>query len=198
MSKEIDIQFVRENYQRMTDKELIRIATQDAAGLTPEAQEIVKEEIERRKLDTNIVKGVHAQNKVYSIEEVDEYCNLVRNLNCPSCGTSIAKLNGTMTSEVMSVIFFTQYNRKLKIACPDCLDKANNNALTKTIALGWWGIPWGIIRTIKAIGHNIKSKKTNHLDTPNDYLRSFILSKVGQFETYKNDREKLQQIITTE
>ena len=57
MSSEIDIQFVRDNYQRMKDEELIRVATQDAAGLTPEAQEIIKEEIEKRKLDTNIIKS---------------------------------------------------------------------------------------------------------------------------------------------
>ena len=56
----------------------------------------------------------------------------------------------------------------------------------------------GVIRTIQAIGHNINSKRTNHLETPNNYLRSFVLSKVGQFETYRNDKEKLQQIISTE
>jgi hypothetical protein len=38
MSDGIDIQFVRENYQRMSDDELVRVATQDAAGLTPESQ----------------------------------------------------------------------------------------------------------------------------------------------------------------
>jgi len=198
MSKGIDIQVVRETYQRMTDKELIRIATQDAAGLTPEAQEVVKEEIERRKLDTNIVKGVQAQNKSYTVEEIDEYCNLARNLPCPICETNSAKLNATRTSEVMSFILFTQYKRQLKVACPTCLDKANNNALIKTIIIGWWGIPWGFIKTIQAIGHNIKSKKTNHNDAPNDYLRSFVLSKIGQFETYRDNKEMLQQIISTE
>jgi hypothetical protein len=45
MSTGIDIQFVRENYQRMTDAELIQSATTDAVGLTPEALEVVKEEI---------------------------------------------------------------------------------------------------------------------------------------------------------
>lgn len=103
-----------------------------------------------------------------------------------------------MTSEVMSFVFFTQYSRTLKIGCPRCLDRASNSALVKTTLLGWWGIPWGLIRTIQAMGHNIKSKRTNHLDTPNDYLRSFILSKVGQFETYKDNKEKLQQIISAE
>lgn len=198
MNKGLDIHLVREHYQRLDDSELVRIATQDAVGLTLEAQEVVEDEIKRRNLDANIIKGVQAQNKSYTVDEIDKYCSLVRNLSCPSCGENSVMLNGTMASEVMSFILFTQYKRQLTVACPNCLDKANNNALIITIALGWWGIPWGFIRTIQSIGHNIKSKKTNHLDAPNDYLRSFVLSKVGQLETHKGNKEKLQQIIAAE
>ena len=198
MSTGIDIQFVRENYQKKTDVELIQAATTDAVGLTPEALEVIKEEITRRKLDTSVIKGLEAQNKTYTIEEVDEYCNLIRQLNCPTCGASHVSLNATMTSEVMSFILFTQWNKKLKVGCPDCLDKANESALTKTALLGWWGIPWGFIRTIQAIGQNIKYKKTNHSDTPNDFLRSYTLSKIGEIETYKDNKEKLQQIISVD
>ena len=176
--------------------ELIEAATTDAIGLTPEALEVVKEEIIRRKLDTNIIKGLEAQNKTYSLEQVDKYCNLIRELDCPSCGADHTQLNATMTSEVMSFIFFTRHTRKIKVACPDCLDKANSNALATTAAFGWWGIPWGIIRTIQAIGHNIKSKKTNHSNTPNDYLRSYTLSRIGKLEAFKDDKNKLQQMIS--
>jgi predicted nucleic-acid-binding Zn-ribbon protein len=195
MNKGSDIQFIREHYQRMSNEEVIRIATQDAAGLTPEAQEIIKEEVEKRNLDTNILKGVQAQNKSYTVAEIDEYCGIARNLSCPDCGSNLIQLNGTMTSEVMSFVVFTQHKKQLKVACPTCLEKANNKALTTSLALGWWGIPWGIVRTIQAISHNMKSKKANNLLEPNDYLRSFVLSKVGLFETYKNDKEKLQQLI---
>src|SRR5437867_2874948 len=86
MSTGIDIKFVQERYQRMSDDELIRIVTQDAYGLTPEAMEVVKAEIQKRGLDENIAKGVEAQNKTYTIEEIDAYCDIVSNLGCPSCG----------------------------------------------------------------------------------------------------------------
>lgn len=195
MSTGIDIQFVRENYQRLTDDELIRVATQDAAGLTTEAQEVVKEEIERRNLDTNIIKGVAAQNKNYTVQEIDTYCDIVQKLNCPVCQSSSQKLNATLTGEVVSFIFFTQYKKKIKVACPNCLDKASNSALTKTATLGWWGIPWGVIRTPQAIALNLKSKRTNHLQGHNNYLRSFTLSVIGELETYKDNKEKLQQIL---
>jgi hypothetical protein len=196
MTDGIDIQFVRETYQKMTDDELVRVATQDAAGLTLAAQEVVREEIEKRGLASGIIKGVEAQNKTYTIEEIDRYCEIVRDLECPVCGSTDSKLNGTLTSEVMSFIIITQYSKKLKIACPDCLDKANNDALTKTAVLGWWGIPWGIVRTIQAIGLNVKSKKTNRVEEPNDYMRSFVLGRVGELETYKDSRGKLREIIS--
>ena len=196
MSEGIDIEFVRETYQKMTDDELVRVATQDAAGLTSEAQEVVKEEIIKRRLDTNIVKGVKAQNKEYTLAEIDRYCEMVRDLECPYCGSSEQRLNGTLTSRVMSFIVITSYKKELTVACPDCLDKENNRALTVSVALGWWGIPWGIIRTIGAIGHNIKSKKTNRIEGANDYLRRFVFAKVGQIETYKANKEKLQKIIS--
>ena len=61
--------------------------------------------------------------------------------------------------------------------------------------LGWWGIPWGIIRTPQAIALNLKSKRTNHLQDHNNYLRSFTLSVIGELETYKGNKEKLQQIL---
>jgi hypothetical protein len=192
----MDMQFIRENYQRMPDNELIRVATQDAAGLTPEAQQIVKEEIQKRGLDPAILGGIEAQNKEYTVDHLDQYCAMIRGLECPRCGGSGALLNGTQTSEVVSFIILTQRTKKLKIACPDCLDKANNEALAKTAVLGWWGVPWGIIRTIQAIVQNLKSKKTNRVEGPNAYLRGFVLSRIGQLETYKGDKVKLQEVIS--
>jgi hypothetical protein len=197
MSETIDIQLIRENYQKMTNAELARIATQDAAGLTTEARQVVKVEIEKRGFDINIYNGVKAQNRKYPIEELDQYCQIVRDLNCPFCGSSDSKLNGTLAVEVYSFLVLTKYKRKLKVGCPRCLDKANNEALVISAVLGWWGIPWGIIKTFQAIGQNVKSKRSNHSESPNNYLRSFILAKIGQFETYKDNREELQQLVKT-
>lgn len=195
MSKGIDIELVRENYQQMSNEELISIATQDATGMTPEAQQILKEEIVKRKLDESMIQSVDEQNKIYTAEEIEYYCELARSLACPVCGISSSKLNGSLTSTVMSVIIFTQYSQSVKIACPECLDKANNSALSFTRIFGWWAIPSGVAKTIKAIEINKKSKTTNHLDTPNEYLRKYVFANIRQFERYKDDKQKLQELI---
>ncbi len=196
MSSGIDIQFVRETYQKMSDKELIRTLTQDATGLTPEAQEIVKDEIKRRNLDPNIIKGVDAQQKSYTATEIDAYCNIIQKLPCPVTGSSLEKLNATQTAEVISIVFHTEYKTKIVIGSPAILNKANNAAIFKTVLLGWWGFPWGIFRTIQAIGINLKNKKTNGIGSPNKFLRSFVLSKIGEIETYKDNKKKLLEIIS--
>src|ERR1022692_4132714 len=53
MSTGIDIQFVRDFYQKMPDHELMRVAIKEVPNLTEEAQEVVNEEVKRRNLDTN-------------------------------------------------------------------------------------------------------------------------------------------------
>jgi hypothetical protein len=196
MSSGIDMKYVQEQYEKMSNKELIYVVTQNARGLTPEALAIAKNEINKRGLNPRLSMALDVQNKTHTIEEIDAYCNLINNLNCPICDSGADKLNATLTAEVMSFIILTQYKEKIHIGCPGCLDKLNNAALSKTIALGWWGFPWGIIRSIKAIAVNIKSKRSNHMGSPNEFLRSFILSNIGQLEAYKGDRTNLRQVIS--
>ncbi|TAM98214.1 MAG: hypothetical protein EPN39_09590 [Chitinophagaceae bacterium] len=196
MSSEIDIQFVQETYQRMSDGELTRVLTQEATGLTPEAQEVVKGEIRRRNLDPNIVRGVEAQQKTYTIAELEAYCEIIQKLPDPLTGNTSERLNATLMAEVKSFVFFTHYKEKILIGTPRTLDAANNSALRKTMFLGWWCFPSGIIKSIKAIRINLTSKRTNNIPSPSDYLRTFVLSKIGEIETYKDNKERLLELIS--
>lgn len=161
MNTGIDIKFVRERYAQMTDGELIQKATEDASGLTPEAVAVVKEEILKRGLNAAIIAGLEAQNKTYSIDELDQYCDLIAELNCPLCGSRNSRINATMVKEVMSFILITNYSSKIKVGCQSCLDKANESATLKTALLGWWGFPWGLIRTPMALFANVKKQTIN-------------------------------------
>ncbi|MRG45454.1 hypothetical protein GFS24_10030 [Chitinophaga sp. SYP-B3965] len=195
MATGINTKWVQERYEKMSNQELIQTVTQDAAGLTPEALEIVKAELKRRNLSHSLADALDVQNKTYTIQEIDKYCDAIRELDCPICNTSTSKLNATLTAEVVSIIVVTNFTKKIRIGCPGCLDNANTAAAAKSAVLGWWGFPWGIIRTIQAIVINLKNRKSNHMDTPNDYLRSFALSRIGELEAYKGDKAKLRRVI---
>jgi hypothetical protein len=192
---ELDINNIAEYYSKMRDQELIRVATQNAKGLRPEVFGIIENEIKKRNLNPDILKGALAQNKEYSIEEIENYSKLLRDLPCPICGNTDEKLNGTISHTVKSFIIFTTYGTEATIACPNCLDKKNNNAMISTLLLGWWGLPWGVFKTPIYIYRNYKAKQENRIDTSNNTLLSYTLRHIGEIETYKTDNEKLKEII---
>lgn len=195
---EISFGDLQAKYADMSDYELERIATRDARGLRPEVFGIIEAELKRRKLSPDILKGALAQNRQYTIEEIENYSDLLRNLPCPVCGNADDQLNGTIAYTVKSFIIFTSYHKAPAIACPSCLDKKNNSAMVSTILLGWWGIPWGILKTPLYIYRNWKAKKQNRMDYANDVLLSYTRAHVGRIEAYRNDRDKLKQIIQPE
>lgn len=190
-----DLKLIEENYARMSDAELERIATTDTHGLRPEVYQIIENEIKKRNLNPNLASGAKAQNKEYTIEELEAYSKLLRELPCPICGNHKEQLNGTVSYTVKSFLFLTRSTAEPTIACGSCLDKKNNDAIQSTALLGWWGIPWGILNTPVYIYKNIQAKKQNKLEKPNNTMLLFTLSNIGEVETYKEDKEKLKQII---
>ena len=159
MSNGYDLKDIAVNYSKKTDSELIHIATEKAQGLRPGVLEIIENEIKKRNLNPNILEGAKAQNREYSLEEIKELSQKLRTLPCPLCGSKTAKLNGTVMHTAKSFILFSTFRKEPIIGCPDCLDKKNQDSITSTALLGWWGIPWGILKTPFYIYNNIKEKK---------------------------------------
>jgi hypothetical protein len=186
---------LRKNYERFNDAKLIRLATEEAADLRPEAVDILKQIIRERGLSADIVKGIDVQLQEIDQEKLQEYTELLRGLPCPVCKSTNAKLNATMTGTVVSILVVTNYEKELKIACPDCLDKANNAAVVKSAMLGWWGFPFGLIRTPQALLFNNKMKKQNRMSGPSDLLTAFVLERIGRVEASRNSVSELEDII---
>lgn len=191
---EPNLKDLRKNYERFSDEKLIRIATEEATDLRPEALALLREIIQERGLSEDIHRGIEAQ-----FEEVDyltlyKYAELLRGLPCPLCGSEKEKLNATIIGTVISIIYATEYRKELKIACPDCLDKANNQAMLKSALLGWWGAS-GIFKTPQALFLNEKMKKQNRLAEPNGLFLGFVLERRGRIEANKNNPSELKDLI---
>lgn len=196
MSTGMDIEFVRKFYRDMSDAELIAKATISAAGLTPEAQEIIKEEIRFRKLGQSLINAIDAQNRVYTADEINELCHILQQTPCPDCNSQSYPLNASLYSETISFIVFTTTTKKLAISCPDCINKINNRAIIKSLLLGWWGLPWGPIRTIKSLIINFRNKQNNYYPEPNITLQNFVRENIGLIENDKNNSGELKRIIS--
>lgn len=195
MSSEFDLKDIADYYSKKTDSEIIYIATENAKGLRPGVLEIIENEIKKRNLNPNILEGAKAQNREYKLAEITELSQKIRSLPCPICGNKTAKLNGTVMHTVKSFILFSSFRKEPVIACPDCLDKKNQESIISTAVFGWWGFPSGFLKTPFYIYYNVKAKKQNRISESNQTLLSFTLHNIGEIETYKEDTEKLKRII---
>ncbi|MHB1277677.1 MAG: hypothetical protein ACYC1Q_04700 [Bacteroidia bacterium] len=185
---------IRKNYERFSDDKLIRIATEEATSLRPEALALLREIIRERGLSEDIHRGIDAQFEEFDEQTLYEHAEILRKLPCPLCGSGKEKLNATITGTVISIIYATQYEKEFKIACPNCLDAANNHAMTKSVLLGWWG-PWGLIKTPQALYMNDKMKKQNRLSEPNELFLGFVHERRGRIEANKNNPTELRELI---
>ncbi|MNI30233.1 hypothetical protein D3C73_840740 [compost metagenome] len=191
----MELREIEKNYERMSDNRLIEVITTNAQGIQPEVVSIIENEIKKRNLDPDLLNSLIAQNEQHSIEDIYHYAELLRNCPCPICNNTRDKLNGTIYHSIKSIIVMSITETRWIIACPDCLDKQNRKAIVSCSLLGWWGIPWGILKTPVYIYRNLKVKGENRISDPNGPLLSFTADNIGQIKAFENNPEKLKNVI---
>lgn len=191
----MDLSEIEKNYERMSDSRLIEVITTNAQGILPEVISIIENEVKKRNLDPDLINCLIAQNEQHSIEDIYYYAELLRNCPCPICNNTRDKLNGTIYHSIKSILVTTITETRWIIACPDCLDKQIRKAIVSCSLLGWWGIPWGILKTPVYIYRNLKVKEENRISDPNGSLLSFTADNIVQIKAFENNPEKLKNII---
>jgi hypothetical protein len=191
----MELREIEKNYERMSDNRLIEVITTNAQGIQPEVVSIIENEIKKRNLNPDLLNSLIAQNEQHSIEDIYHYAELLRNCPCPICNNTRDKLNGTIYHSIKSIIVMSITETRWVIACPDCLDKQNRKAIVSCSLLGWWGIPWGILKTPVYIYRNLKVKGENRISDPNGPLLSFTADNIGQIKAFENNPEKLKNVI---
>jgi hypothetical protein len=134
------------------------------------------------------------RQETYPIEEINGYCDIISQLHCPDCGDSSKRLNATKTGTVWSAVSLTKYSRKIKVACPRCLNKANSRALIKTAILGWWS-PTGFVNTIRAIVLNSQGLAKNNSGQHTEHMRAFAFHFKDEIVANKDDKDKLMDLV---
>jgi hypothetical protein len=188
---------LKQTYAGFPDGKLVKIATQQARELRPEALALLQQELQKRGLLGRVQSGIDLQFRQADARVIDRYCEVIRNLPCPHCSTTTRKLNATLAGEVVSLVFYTRYEQKLKIACPDCLDRTNNAAMLKSAFLGWWAIPSGVVNTVQSLIFNHRMKSNNHQPEPTSALREAVSVHLERIEKLHADRAQLQALISS-
>jgi len=97
-----------------------------------------------------------------------------RRAACPICGRSGSPLNAYNVTTVKSYLVVTTYSTVLVVGCPGCIKEAAQRCIKEaaqraqrtTSLQGWWGIPWGIVRTIQALHVNSMALRTSNSIRP--------------------------------
>tara|TARA_R100000935_G_scaffold53884_1_gene82085 strand:- start:406 stop:1029 length:624 start_codon:yes stop_codon:yes gene_type:complete len=146
------VEEIRENYKGFSDSKIENIAKKESKGLRKDVLGILKEEIEKRNLDKNLISWVETETKTYDGIERDSLIKKIQNLNCPKCADKKDRLYGFEINQVVSVLLFANDTRNEKVLCLSCGKKAKLKAILITFFAGWWsrrGIlltPWIVIK----------------------------------------------------
>ncbi|WP_419701777.1 hypothetical protein [Mucilaginibacter sp. NFX135] len=147
-------------------------------------------------MDEGITRGIDVQLNNIDDTQLHSYISLIRSQSCPTCGDTSQQLNAALSGTVISIIIFIHYKKAFSIGCPACLKKTNQAATLKTALLGWWGLPWGLIRTPEALIKNIRTSKRLNTNEASDILVDFVRNNAGIIESIKNNDQSLQVMLT--
>ena len=129
---------IRENYKDFSDSKIENIAKNESKGLRKDVLGILKDEIEKRNLDKNLISWVETETKSFDGIERDSLKTKIQNLNCPKCSEKKDRLYGFEINQIVSVLLFTNDTRNEKILCLSCGKKAKFKAILITFFAGWW------------------------------------------------------------
>lgn len=176
---EVNIDTLRQHYENLPEEDIERLAYYETNDLMPEAVAILKNEIRRRGLSDRYDAAIESQLSGLSEEEKQDLLNRISAYPCPLCGGH-ERLNASKVVSVKSYIIITTIEKPLIIACPNCIRANAKDALIKSLLFGWWGIPWGPIRTLFSIVDNVmalNSKKYNELTHEfKDYFEPHLIA----------------------
>lgn len=73
---------------------------------------------------------------------------------CPKCGGS-GPVDVYTSHRVWSALIMTSWSSRPHVVCRRCGSKARLGDAAFSLALGWWGFPWGLVMTPVQVFRNV-------------------------------------------
>ena len=189
----VDLIQIRKYYASFDDDKIEYLAKYEAGSLEPEVVLILQDEIKKRGLDSNLKSDIEAQTKELTLDELNDFKGIISLLPCPECGKATSPLIGTIIREVKSFVILTIYKKTPLLLCQTCASKKHKKAMNTTLLLGWWGIPFGLIRTLQVI---FDSNNINDLERISDIiLTNFIIKNFSELRKNRDKEALLVDLI---
>jgi hypothetical protein len=188
------VEEIRDNYKGFSDSKIENIARNESKGLRKEVLGILKEEIEKRKLDKRLITWIDAETNTLTDFEKQSLIEKIENLNCPECLQKRSKLIGQEFTTIISVIIWCNEVTENRILCYYCGRNKKFNSYLITGFAGWWSVR-GIFLTpytlIKDTINLFYKKKIN-----DRIIAAFLEQNNGLFRLHGTEDENLFNLIS--
>ncbi len=168
------------SYHSLSSFELEAIALKQSATLPPQALTALRREMDRRGLSASLKRGIDAQVRRWTREDLAAFIERYQHRPCPRCGVQGKTLNGVIASVARSFIVGSTVRTKLVIGCSSCIEKELEHLSKQCLLFGWWGIPWGPVYTLRALALNAKAKTAAASREPTPELWNYIASNASE------------------
>ncbi|HNQ88761.1 MAG TPA: hypothetical protein PKM73_09120 [Verrucomicrobiota bacterium] len=74
---------------------------------------------------------------------------------CPRCGGP-GPNDAHRAYRVRSLLFFSTWSNTPQVCCRACARRSQLAAIGYCLALGWWGLPWGLLMTPLQVWRNLR------------------------------------------
>jgi len=165
-------------YHSLTNLELESIALRESATLPPQALVALRKEMNQRGLSGLLRQGVEAQVRRWTKSDFATFIEQYRHRPCPRCGVQGKRLKGVVAAVARGFIVTSILRTKLVIGCANCINAELTRLSKQSVLFGWWGIPWGPARTVRALAVTSKAKTAAASAAPTAELWNYIASNV--------------------
>jgi len=169
-----------DNYRRMPDHTIRQIVLYEVRELMPEGVDALRIVLGERGISRDFLVAIDGQLAEFSVEKYSELIHWFRMSKCPRCRESETLLNAATPVKVSSFVFATTESKDVIVGCRQCLLAAVRRALIQTLLLGWWGIPWGLIRTLGAVTENDFWRRRVDEPEPTDEFIAYVYENLGR------------------
>lgn len=84
--------------------------------------------------------------------------------DCPKCKRKNGPIDVHAEHRVHSFLIMTQWHTRRHVSCRPCGRRAQLTGTLYSVALGWWGLPWGLLVTPMQIVRNIAGMTSGRPD----------------------------------
>lgn len=171
----LSVDEIRENYLKFEDSQIEKIARNESKTLRRDVLVVLKDEIERRNLDINLITWVDAENNPFTGFEKTELIRKIAKLRCPNCGEKKTNLSGHEYTTIISMLILCKQKTHKKILCSNCASNKKFHSYILTALTGWWSRSGILLTPYTLIKEPINTfyKKKISARVTNEFLETF-------------------------